>query len=159
MVINVSVLLDILSGNSKYLKLSIMLWYLKIGLFKYTNSLRYFLLEQFFVWNVFVVYRSSSHVIIESSVILAKYLPFSQLKVAGFQIQGFFAHMIFFRMLQSHQYQSPFNFWLELHFPPSNLHLHSLDIYFFNVFDSFIPVITLKTLRFKSYVLFGTHIL
>ena len=28
-----------------------------------------------------------------------------------------------------------------------------------NVFDSFIPVIMLKTLRFKSFVLFGIHTL
>ena len=30
---------------------------------------------------------------------------------------------------------------------------------FVNVFDSFIPVIMLNTLRFKSSVLFGTHAL
>ena len=30
---------------------------------------------------------------------------------------------------------------------------------FFNVFDSFIPVIMLKTPRFKSSVLFGMHTL
>ena len=41
----------------------------------------------------------------------------------------------------------------------SNLHLQSHDICFVNVFDSFIPVIMLKTLRFKSTVLFGTHTL
>ena len=33
------------------------------------------------------------------------------------------------------------------------------DICFVNVFDSFIPVIMLKTLRFKTSVLFGTHTL
>ena len=32
-------------------------------------------------------------------------------------------------------------------------------MYFVNVFDSFIPIIILDTLRFKSTALFGTHIL
>ena len=32
-------------------------------------------------------------------------------------------------------------------------------ICFVNTFDSFIPVIKLKTLKFKSFVLFGTHTL
>ena len=41
----------------------------------------------------------------------------------------------------------------------SNLHLHLHDICFVNVFDSFIPVIMLNTLRFKSSVLFGIHTL
>ena len=44
-------------------------------------------------------------------------------------------------------------------FFPSNLHLHLHNISFVNVFDTFIPVIMLKTLRFKSSVLFGTHTL
>ena len=39
-----------------------------------------------FVLTVFVSSSiTSSHVITESSIILAKYLPFSQLQVAGFQ--------------------------------------------------------------------------
>ena len=42
-------------------------------------------------------------------------------------------------------------------FFPSNFHLHSHEICFVNVFDSFIPVIMLNMLRFKSSVLFGTH--
>ena len=42
-------------------------------------------------------------------------------------------------------------------FFPSDLHLHLCDLGF--VFDSFIPVISLNTLRFKSSVLFGTHTL
>ena len=42
---------------------------------------------------------------------------------------------------------------------PSNLHLHSHDISFVKIFDSFTPAIMLNTLRFKSSVLFGTHIL
>ena len=47
----------------------------------------------------------------------------------------------------------------KLNFLLSNLHLHSHDICFANVFDSFIPVIMLKTPRFESYVLFRTHTL
>ena len=39
------------------------------------------------------------------------------------------------------------------------LHLDSHDTRFVNVFDSFIPVIMLNTLRFKSFVLFGIHTL
>ena len=41
----------------------------------------------------------------------------------------------------------------------SNLHLHLHDICFVEIFDSFSPVIMFNTLRFKSSVLFGTHIL
>ena len=47
----------------------------------------------------------------------------------------------------------------ELHFLPLNLHLHSHDICLANVSYSFIPVIMLNKLRFKSSVLFGTHTL
>ena len=44
-------------------------------------------------------------------------------------------------------------------FFPSNLHLPLHDTCFVNIFDLFIPVIMLKTLRFKSSVLFGIHTL
>ena len=47
--------------------------------------------------------------------------------------------------------------FFELQFLPLNLHLHLHDICFVNVFHSFIPVIMLNTLRFKSPVLFGTR--
>ena len=47
----------------------------------------------------------------------------------------------------------------QLHFLPSNLHLHSHDICLDNVLNSFISIIMLKTLRFKSSALFGTHTL
>ena len=41
----------------------------------------------------------------------------------------------------------------------SNLHFHPHEICLINVFDSFIPVIMLKTLRFKSSILFGRQTL
>ena len=44
-------------------------------------------------------------------------------------------------------------------FLPLNIHLHSHNICFVNVFNSSILVITLNTLRFKSSVLLGTHTL
>ena len=96
------------------------------------------------------------HIIIESSIILANYFPFSQLHVAGFQTQSF-SHT--WRFLHSHRHLSLFHDWSELQFLPSNLHLHSHDICFVNIFHSFILVIMLNTLRFKSSVLFGTRTL
>ena len=47
----------------------------------------------------------------------------------------------------------------ELHFLPSNLHLNLHDICFANVFDSFVTIIILKMLRFKSSVLYRTYTL
>ena len=47
---------------------------------------RLFFFSLHFVITVFVSSVISSHVITESSIMLAKYLPFSQLRVAGFQI-------------------------------------------------------------------------
>ena len=55
--------------------------------------------------------------------------------------------------LHSHQHSS------ELYFFPSNLHVHPHDIHFVNFFDSFISVLMLNILQFKSFVLFGTHTL
>ena len=52
-----------------------------------------------------------------------------------------------------------FYHWSELHIFTSNLHLHSHDACFVNVFDPFIFVIMLITLRSKSSVLFWTHTL
>ena len=52
-----------------------------------------------------------------------------------------------------------FHHCYELHFLPSNLHLHLHDTCFVNVFDLFIPVIMFNTLRFKSSLLFGTYTL
>ena len=47
--------------------------------------------------------------------------------------------------------------WLA--FVPSNLSLHSHEIRFANVSDLFLLLIKKKTLRFKSSVLFGVHVL
>ena len=41
----------------------------------------------------------------------------------------------------------------------SNLHLHSYERYFVNVFGSFMPAIILIALRFKSSIWFGIHTL
>ena len=97
-----------------------------------------------------------SHITAEPSRILAKHFQFSQLHVAGFQTQTFSYTRCF---LHSHGHLLLFHHWSELHFLPSNLHLHLHDICFVNIFYSFIPVIMLSTLRFKFSVLFGGHTL
>ena len=66
----------------------------------------------------------------------------------------FFTYMLF----TLDQHLSLFHFWFDLHFLPSNLHLHLHDTCFVNVI-SFIPVIIINTLRIRSPVLFGTHTL
>ena len=63
--------------------------------------------------------------------------------------------MMFFTLIPAFIVIPPF----ELQFLPSNLHLHLHGICFANVFDSFIPIIMLNTLRLKSSVLFGLHTL
>ena len=69
----------------------------------------------------------SSHVITKSSIMLSKYLLFLQIHVAGFQIDSFSYTPCVFAFSHSHQDLSLFQFWFELHFLPSNLHLHSCD--------------------------------
>ena len=96
----------------------------------------------------------SSHVIAESSIILAKYLPCWQLHVAGFQILSFSDT---WRFLNSHRLSSLFHHWSELHFYPSNFHLHLHDISFVKIFDSFFPVIMIKTCIFKSCFIWNTY--
>ena len=91
-----------------------------------------------------------------SYLILTKYFPYSQEHVLGFQIY-YFSHVWCF--WHSHRHLSLFSYWFELYFLSSNLYLHLHDIRFVNVFDSFIPVIMLNTLIFKSSVFFGTHTL
>ena len=62
-------------------------------------------------------------------------------------------------LYQDYKYDIFQNGLCKLHFSPSNLHLHFYNICFVNIFDSFISVIMLKTLKFKSSVIFGTHTL
>ena len=79
-----------------------------------------------------------SHLITESCMIFAKYLSLLKLHVMGFQIYFFTLTLCF---SHTHQHLLLFHFWFELHFLPSGLHLHLHDKCFFNIFDSFIPVI------------------
>ena len=65
-----------------------------------------------------------SRIIVETAIILAKYFPFSQLPIAGFQTKSF-SHILCF--LHSRRHLSFFVHWVELHFLLSNLHLHSRD--------------------------------
>ena len=98
----------------------------------------------------------SSYIINESSIIPAKYFSLSQLQEAGLQTQSF-SHIWCF--LHSHRHLLLSHNWFNLHFVSSNLHFHSHEICFVNILGSIIPVIILNTLRFKSFVLFRTHIL
>ena len=74
---------------------------------------------------------SSWRLITESPIIFAKNL-FSQLHVAEFQIKSRFLHL--------HQIISLFHHSLELHFLPSNLHLHSHDTCFVNLLLASDPI-------------------
>ena len=49
--------------------------------------------------------------------------------------------------------------YVELYLLPSNSQLHSHEICFLSVFDSFIPLIMLNSFSFTFSILFGTHIL
>ena len=69
----------------------------------------------------------SSKIIAESSIILTKYFPFSQLHVAGFKTHSF-SHTWHF--LDSHQHISLFHHWSELHFLSSKQNLHSTKYVF-----------------------------
>ena len=110
-----------------------------------------------------IVFVSSSdyslttlHVIAESFIILAKF--FSIFAITCRRIPNIiFSHA--WRFSHSHQHLLLFHHWYKLHFFPWNLHLHSDDRCFVNIFDSFVPVIMLNTLRINSYVLFGSHTL
>ena len=104
------------------------------------------------VETVFVVFIIPLHVITESSIILAKYLPFLQLHVGRIPNITLYTHYIYTNI--SIYRCSTF----DLHY----IFYHQIYIYirmkcFVNVFSSFLPVIMLKTLRFKSSVLFGKH--
>ena len=106
----------------------------------------------FFSYDVIISWQ----IIVKSPIILAKCFPFSQIHLLGFQTYSFLHTWIF---LHSHQHLFLFHNWFELHFLPSNLLLYSPEICFVNVYYPFIPVITLKTLEFKSSVLSGIHTL
>ena len=62
-----------------------------------------------------------------------------------------------FKFLHSYRHLSLFHFRFELHFLSLNLHLHSYFTCLVPVFDSFIFTIVVRTLKFTSFVLFGTH--
>ena len=96
-----------------------------------------------------------SPVIIESSIILVKYFLFLQLHIARFQIWSFYTYNVFTLTLTFTII--PLLIWITFFW--SNLHLHLHDVCLVNIFDSFIAVIMLRTLRFNSSVLFETHTL
>ena len=101
-----------------------------------------------FVGTVFVSSIMSSHIITESSIILAMYLPFLQLHTSWFQIQSFAHVLSFFEYFHTHRYLSLFHFWFKLHFIESNLHSHLHNGCFaslFFCFCLFILAMILKT--------------
>ena len=105
------------------------------------------------VGTVFVVSLFSSHLITESSVTHAKYFPFLQLHVAGFQISSKNVLLDFHTHIDIYRHST---------FDSNNIFydLHSHNICFANVFDSFILVTMLKTLkifRFLSSIRFSFY--
>ena len=104
----------------------------------------------------------SSHIIAESSIVLAKCFIFLQLHVAEFQTESFsdmcFLHSLWFSWFYFCFYCHS-SIDLNYIFSSSNLHLHTHDISFVKIFDSFFSVIVSKTCIFKSFVLFETHTL
>ena len=103
------------------------------------------------------VFIFSWYIVAASPIILSKYFPFSHLHAAGFQIKFLSKIHCFFSHFYT--YIDIYYYLFELHFPPSNLPLHSHDICFVNVSNSFFLLIMRKTLPFKSSVLFGSHTL
>ena len=93
---------------------------------------------------------------VDDEKLLEKYKMHLQLHVVGFQIWYFRHALCSFEFWHSHQHFSLFHFWFEVHFLSSNLNLHSHDICFAGIFDSFIFIIILKILKFKSALLFET---
>ena len=151
MVINVFIFLNILS--SKYLHLSIMLWWLINRLVKCKN-----VAEVLFVEIVFVVSTSSSHIATESPIILPAYLLFLQLHIGYSQNNLFHTHNF---LLDSYTHTDNY------HYPTfdssyillSKLNSHLHDILFISFLYSFILVIIWRTCKFKSSFSFGTHTL
>ena len=117
---------------------------------KYRNSLKYFLLKQFFWKGLFHVTNCQ----------YTSYL-FTVFITACNRIPN--------NLFHTRDVLSDFYIWINIYccstfdlkyiFFPSNIHLHLQDMCFVNVFNSFIFVIILKMLRSKSSVLFGTHTL
>ena len=100
----------------------------------------------------------SSQLMIESSIIFIKYLPFVQLHLAGCQVEPFSRTLSSFRFLHSHQHYRSSTFDLNyIFYQQIHIYMYICDIYFVNVLHSFIPVIIMNMLGFKSSVLFGTH--
>ena len=96
--------------------------------------------------------------ILESSIILAKYFPFSQLHVAEFQTLSFHIHEVSYTHIENYCYSTIDLSCIFFHEIYIFLYMKSLYLHnkcFVNVFDSFISVIMLSTLRFKSKR--GTH--
>ena len=77
---------------------------------------------------------TSSQIIAESSIILAKYFPFSQLHVAGFQIQSFW-HILCFSHL--HWNLLLFHHWLELHL------FHQVYVFIHMIYDLLMSLVHL----------------
>ena len=101
------------------------------------------------------VYNFITRKITKSSIKLAKYLLFSNYmqqdsKYNFFHI-NYFPYFIYFFIV------IPLLIWIMFSTLIFYLHSHLHDICFVNIFDSFILVIMLKTLRLKSSALFGTH--
>ena len=121
------------------------------------KNIEFFVLQPTFFYikncsnSFFLSFKISSHVIADSSSIrIANYSPFfttTCIKIRNIT----FTH--------KHQHLSLFHLWFQLHFLPSNLHLHLPVISFIKIFNSFFPVNLIKTCIFNSYVLFGTHTL
>ena len=105
-----------------------------------------------FVDALSATYIITSHVITELSIVLAKYLPFSQLHVPKFELLSFSHKLCYFEFLNSQQHVLLFHFSFKLHLLMSNLHLHSHDTCFVNTHNLFIPIIT--SLKLKFPVLF-----
>ena len=100
----------------------------------------------------------SSQLMTESSIIFIEYLPFLQLHLAGCQIESFSRTLSSFRFLHSHRHYRSSTFDLNyIFYHQIHIYMYICDIYFVNVLHSFIPVITMNMLRFKSSVLFGAH--
>ena len=93
MVINVFVSLDFMKKQTGINNITVITKKIKYKNFSFYKS-PFFLLRFveilsariFLTWTIFVVSIILSQVITESSIILAKYLPFSQVHLAGFQI-------------------------------------------------------------------------